>query len=86
MPKAGKKSSGGGQKRTADDSSPAKSNRTQPANEKANLSDKEKEIDLLKHQLNEQNKIIIIRGDVRAAWNLTSSFQPPFNSASFFLY
>jgi hypothetical protein len=58
MPKAGKKSSGGGQKRTADDSSPAKPNPTQPAKKKANLSDKEKEIDLLKHQLNEQNKII----------------------------
>jgi hypothetical protein len=58
MPKAGKNSSGGGQKRTADDSSPAKSNRTQPANKKLNVSDKDKEIDLLKHQLNEQNKII----------------------------
>jgi hypothetical protein len=58
MPKAGKNSSGGGQKRTADDSSPAKSNRTQPANKKVNVSDKDKEIDLLKHQLNEQKMIL----------------------------
>jgi hypothetical protein len=55
MPKSGNKSSGGGQKRTANDSSPAKPNTTQPAKKKANLSDKVKEIDLLKHQLNEQN-------------------------------
>jgi hypothetical protein len=46
-----------GPKRTADYSSPAKLNPTQPAKKKANLSDKEKEIDLFKHQLNEQSKI-----------------------------